>query len=124
MTATASYEKSLIDHEILRNIVHGLKGIEVSDETLAVEVINKVGSGGHFLSQEHTRSHVFKEHLISELADRRIFEIWSKEDGKNIEERANERVKQILNDYEPEPLDKKIEKELQRVVREIASQQH
>jgi len=119
LTLSVSYEKFLIDNEILRNIERAVRGIEVSDRTLAVELIQKVGPGRHYISQKHTLAHLKEEHVIPELADRKKYETWESEDRKDIKKRAREKVKRILKDHEPEPLDKDIEKRIRDIVKKI-----
>jgi trimethylamine--corrinoid protein Co-methyltransferase len=119
LTLSVSYEKFYIDNEVLTNIARASRGIEVSDDTLALETIRKVGSGGHFLGQKHTLNHMKKEHLFPELADRKKYENWVKDGGKDIQERAKEKVRQVLKEHEPEPLDRSVDKTIKNIVREI-----
>ncbi len=52
-----------------------MRGLPVNDETLALDVIDKVGPGGHYLHEDHTFDH-FKEIWYSDLFDRSVFEVW------------------------------------------------
>jgi len=98
-----SYEKILTDHEFLGMVERLAKGVEVSDETLAVDVIDKVGPGGNFLAQKHTREHHRKEHFIPALFDTRPHESWFKAGAKQIMEIAREEVKRILKNTSLHP---------------------
>jgi len=114
---TVSPAQLVIDNEIAGTILRGLSGIEVSDETLAVDMIRKVGPGGHFLSEKHTLQHI-KELYIPELADRKTRGDWRDTGSKDILQRAKEKVKKILEAYRPEPLEEEVQEELSRIVRE------
>jgi trimethylamine--corrinoid protein Co-methyltransferase len=90
------------------------KGIVVNDETLAVEIIRDVGPGGNYLSQHHTRQHMRKRWQPA-LMDRRSYDVWEqKKDGAR--DWAREKAQQILEEYHPEPLDIKLQDELQRIL--------
>ena len=116
---SVSYEKIVIDHEILGSIVRAMEGIRVDPEALAVDVIKSIGPGGHFLSHPHTLENFKKEHFIPLLADTDKYSIWEKKGRKEIKDRAKEQVKKILQAYEPKPLDKPVQEELDLFVREV-----
>jgi len=105
-----SYEQVVIDNEILQMVYRILRGIEVTDETLALDIIRNVGPlGAHFLSQEHTRKHMRTELWIPDLTDRNTWEGWERMGGKDIRERAKEKAERILQEHWPKPLSKDIE---------------
>ena len=112
----ASFEELIIDDEICRAVLKAVQGIEVNDETLAVDVINKVGSTGHFLAEKHTLKH-FKDVLFfPELSDRNSYDAWKKKGGKSMIKRAREKAEQILRDHWPTPLDKDVQKEISEII--------
>jgi trimethylamine--corrinoid protein Co-methyltransferase len=115
-----SYEKVLIDYEAIQAIARILRGIEVNEDSLATEVIAEVGPGGHYLSHKHTRHNLKKEHHIpSEIIDTLNYSLWTKKGSKDIRERAREKVKKILQQYEPEPIDEGLKKELRDFVKHV-----
>lgn len=65
-----SYEKFIMDLEIIEMIENYLKGFEINDDTLALDIINDVGIGGHFLNQEHTMKYCRKEPFLPEIGCR------------------------------------------------------
>ena len=69
-------------NENLAAISRVLKGVEISDETLALDVIDEIGPEGHFLGHEHTLKHFRKEFFFPKLLDRRDFEVVEKESIK------------------------------------------
>jgi trimethylamine--corrinoid protein Co-methyltransferase len=114
---TLQLEEIVIDAEIVKIVFRLAQGIEVNDETLALDIIRKVGSGGNFLAERHTLDHLRKEHFIPELTDRRSYEAWLKTGAKDIVERAKEKVKTILKKHRPEPLEKGAAKEIREIIK-------
>jgi len=113
------YEKILTDHELLGMIERLARGVEVSDETLAVDVIDEVGPGGNFLAQKHTREYHKKEHFIPQIFDTQPYDSWLKAGAREIREKAREEVKKILREHEPPPLDRDLERKLEEYVKEV-----
>ena len=109
---TGSLELITICDEIISMISYILKGVEVTDESLALNVIDKVGPGGQFITQEHTLRFFKKEHWMPRLLDRQTRNIWEKTGSKDLATRANERTKEILSKHQPTPLLKDIENDL------------
>jgi trimethylamine--corrinoid protein Co-methyltransferase len=91
------------------------KGIHVTDETLALDILKEVGPGGEFLSHDHTYDH-WKEWFRPTIIDRSNFESWSAAGGKNYNERLEPEVDRILEDHEPEPLDEKLIQEMKKII--------
>ena len=116
---TVSLESLVIDHEICRIIHRMLAGIAVTDETLGIDIIQKVGPGGHFLNQRHTLAHFQTEHFTPALCDRDSHEVWLEKGCPGMRERAKESVKKILKEHQPVPLDTTVERELLGVIKEV-----
>ena len=114
---TASLEELVIDDELCKAMLTSLRGVEINDETLALDVIHKMGPGGHYLAQKHTMNHFMKEQFIPELIDRSGYDEWKKNGEKNLVERAREKVKKILKEHSVSPLDKDIQKELLNITK-------
>jgi trimethylamine--corrinoid protein Co-methyltransferase len=117
---TASYEKYVIDNEIIGEVMRVLQGIEVNAETLALEITQRVGPGGNYLSEDHTCEHMRKEHFLPSVADRNDRETWGSLGNKDACQRAHEIALEILGTHQPKPLDPKkadiIRKEFQEMV--------
>jgi trimethylamine--corrinoid protein Co-methyltransferase len=109
---TASFEKLIIDAEMLQMMAEYVKPIEVSDETLALEVIAEAGAGGHFFGVEHTMSHYENAFYQPFLSDQRNFETWEEDGSVDTQTRANRIWNQMLNEYQQPPLDQAIDNEL------------
>jgi trimethylamine--corrinoid protein Co-methyltransferase len=116
---TVSLESLVIDHEICGMTNRILNGISVTDEKLGLDIIDKVGPGGHFLNQKHTLKHVEEEHYLANISDRDSYESWSGKGKPGILEKAKEAVKKILKVHEPMVLDSSIEKELLSIMRRV-----
>jgi trimethylamine--corrinoid protein Co-methyltransferase len=96
---------SILDEDIAGWIGRFLQGIEVNDETLAIDLINEVGPiPGNYLNKEHTRKWWKKEQLIPKVADREIYQVWMKTGKKDALALAKERMEEILATHKPMPL--------------------
>ncbi|HIC94651.1 MAG TPA: trimethylamine methyltransferase [Anaerolineae bacterium] len=104
-----AYEQYVLDDEILGMAMRAVRGIEVNDEALAVEVIDRVGPGGHFLAERHTIRHMRSEFFYPQVADRSSREEWEAAGALNARERARQRAKEILATHQPEPLPPEVE---------------
>lgn len=93
---TVSFEKFVIDNEILGMVMRAVEGIKVDDETLAFDLIKQVGPGGNFVTAKHTRQFMRSEHYQPLLSDRDSRENWESKGKQRTWERAAETVKQIM----------------------------
>jgi trimethylamine--corrinoid protein Co-methyltransferase len=109
---TASFEKVIIDMESLAMFTHFFQGQEISDATLALDMIAQVGPGGHHFGTPHTQDRYSSEFYTPILADRQNYETWQLNGGEDAAVRANRVWKQILAEYEAPPLDDAIRDEL------------
>jgi len=114
---TASLEELVIDDELCKSMLTSLHGVEISDETLAIDLIHKVGPGGHYLAQKHTMEHFMREQFIPELTDRGGYDEWKKGGEKSLVDRARDKVRKILKEHSVPPLDIDIQKELYTIIR-------
>ncbi len=100
------FEAMAIDSEMLGFVLRILRGIEVSDETLSVELIEEVVKGpGHFLGSDQTLELMDTEYVYPELGDRLQPSLWEELGAKDIRERARESVKEILSTHYPNYID-------------------
>ncbi|MFB0559737.1 MAG: trimethylamine methyltransferase family protein [Candidatus Lokiarchaeia archaeon] len=108
-----------MDNDILGMTARILDGIDVTDETLAIDLIEEVGPiPGHYLNREHTRLWWKKEQFVPKLAHKGSHPEWIKEGSKSIVERAKEWVEEILATHEPTPLPDDQEKEIDNILKE------
>jgi len=107
---TASYEKYVMDNEILGEVMRVLKGVTVTEETLAVDVTAEVGPGGNFLQEDHTFDHMREEHFVPKIADRKPREKWEETGKKDTFTRCHEIVLEVLETHKAEPVDEEVVK--------------
>jgi len=113
---TFSFAQLMIDNEIAGMVKRVVQGIKVSDETLAVELIKKVGAGKDFLAQKHTRAYMGPEQSKVKLIDRRMRGAWMKRGGNDMAERAREEAQDLLKSYKPAPLPQEVLSTLRSIV--------
>lgn len=112
-TYTTLYPEAIIlDDELYQRARYALMNMEVSPETLAVDVIAKVGPGGHFLSQKHTRKYM-RQSLKRALAQ----QLDAESKYRDPLEVAREKVSWILQNHHPEPLEGPVKAELSRILK-------
>ena len=107
----------IMQDELIGYIERIMRGIDVSDETLAVDVIASVVSDGRtFLSEEHTVRHFRKELWFPRLLDRQFWQAWHDSDAKDMMQRCIEK-KEMLMRHQPEPLSGEIERDISKILR-------
>jgi trimethylamine--corrinoid protein Co-methyltransferase len=112
----ASFEKMVLDAELLQMMAEFLRPIEVDDDTLAFEAIQEVGAGGHFFGTAHTLARYETAFYAPMISDWRNFESWQEAGSPDATRHANRVYKQILNEYQPPVLEPPIREELEAFV--------
>jgi trimethylamine---corrinoid protein Co-methyltransferase len=102
---TASFEKLILDAELLQQMAEVLTPIVVNDDELGLEAIAEVGPGGHFFGTAHTLARFETAFYQPMLSDWRNFETWQEDGERTATQRANRIWKQLLAEYVPPPLD-------------------
>jgi trimethylamine---corrinoid protein Co-methyltransferase len=105
---TASYEKLIIDAEILQMIAEVLQPLEVTDASLGFDAIAEAGPGGHFFGTAHTLERYETAFYTPLVSDWRNFETWQADGARTATERANGLWKRLLAEAVPPPLDPEI----------------
>jgi trimethylamine--corrinoid protein Co-methyltransferase len=120
-----SAEMLVMGDEIVGMVRRFLRGVEVNAETLAREVIEKVGPGGNFLQEDHTVNHFRPEHWIPGLMDRQAREVWEATGAKTMGDRIRDKIRHILESHKAPSLSDAVLQELERLrkegVQELAS---
>ncbi len=114
-----SFEKLIIDNEIIGNLKRIDQGVTVNEETLAYEVIEEVGPGGVFLTHDHTVENFRDEFYMPTLSDRKPYEQWVDNGALPIEKVANAKWKKILADYEEPALPADVDADLRRYMENL-----
>ncbi len=99
-----SLEDVIIDHEYARMIAHGMKGIEVTPDTMALDLIRQKGPGGNFLSEEHTFDHFKDEFFLSDIFVHKDPAEGAIDERNGMRGIALQKARQILTTHQPSPL--------------------
>ena len=113
---TASYEKLVLDVEMLQMMIEFLKPIVVDEQELGFEAIRGVPTGGHFFGEPHTLhryEHAFYRPLVSNWQN---YENWQLGGGRDATQRATGIWKQALDDYSQPPMDAAVSESLDAYV--------
>ncbi len=110
-------EQLVIDDEMSRIIGRMAKGIEVDDDTLALDVITKVGIGKDYLGNRHTMDHFRTEFFTPVVSDRSSYDTWTAKGSKTLLTRAGDDVKRIFREHTVEPVRSEVGEVAQRLVR-------
>ncbi|MDJ0794326.1 MAG: trimethylamine methyltransferase family protein [Woeseiaceae bacterium] len=109
---TASFEKLIIDAEMLQMLAETLRPIDLSDDELALDAIRDVGPGGHHFGTAHTLERYESAFYAPVISSRENFERWQEAGSRDAAQRANATWKQLLKDYEQPALDPGIDEAL------------
>ncbi len=119
---TGSYGMLLLSDDVIGQIKRFLRGVEVSNETLAVEVLDRVGPGGNFLTDQHTLNH-FKDSIYNpNYFDRQTFSQWVKQGKKALGQVLNEKARWILENHEPKPLPEGVKQKINTIIQKAEEQ--
>ena len=117
---TFSLEKLVIDNDICGMILRAQRGIEFNEETMAVDLIEKLGPGGVYLETDLTMKYFKSEpYMPSRVIDRQDRKNWEEDGSRTIFERAGEKVKEIKENHLPTPLEKERESKLNEAVKAV-----
>lgn len=106
----------VIGDEVIGQVRHMIKGIDVNKETLAVDLIEKVGPGGNYIVEEHTFENFKTSWWFPTLFNRRRYDFWLAEGEPDLAELARKKLKGILDNHQPERLSKKVAEKIHRLV--------
>ncbi len=120
---TVAYEQYVIDNDINGVVMRMLRGIEVSDESLSLDVIDQVCKGpGHFLGHGQTLALMNSEYLYPRLMNRESRDDWEAGGGRDLREAARERARQVLAEHWPAVIPPELDAELRRRFRILLPQ--
>ena len=111
-----SYEKLVIDAEIIGMAKRLIAGINGGRKPIALDLMRELGHHAEYLSHPHTLKNFRKEQYIpSGVIDRGSLDGWERKGSKTTWERAQDRVNELLNTYQPSPLSDDVKKELRKI---------
>jgi trimethylamine--corrinoid protein Co-methyltransferase len=116
---TVSFAMVVFTDELVGMTDHLMRGIEVSEDTLLLDEIHRVGPGGHFMNTKETVKR-FREYWFPSLLNRSTRDRWLKDGGTTLEERLNARVTEILAGHQPRPLDPGKKKKILQILAQAA----
>lgn len=93
-----------------------LRGIEVNPQTIMLELIEKVGPGGQFLTEPASAGLCRQEIWVPRLMDRNAYPIWEQKGQLNTEQRVQQRLAQILSSHQPPPLAPAVQERIQVIL--------
>ena len=114
----ASFEKFIIDIDMLQMMRETLQPLQVDESTLAMDAIVEAGHGGHFFGTAHTMANyttAFYEPLVSDWSN---FETWTENGEQTAYQRANRIYRETLQNFEEPPMDATVRQSLEQYTRE------
>jgi trimethylamine--corrinoid protein Co-methyltransferase len=108
-----------IDEELVGFTLKALEGIPVDDDRLSVDAIKRVGFGGNFMTDDTTLKYLRTDYYEPKILNRQSREEWVKAGSKDINARAKERIKKLMKEHQPEPLDRNVQKKLRALVKSM-----
>lgn len=104
---TCSYEMIVLTDELIALADNMMKGIVISDKTIMLDEIDRVGPGGHFLNTQATLDH-FRDFWYPGLMDRSLRHTWLENGGTTLENRLGQKVREIIQNHRPPELEKAV----------------
>jgi trimethylamine--corrinoid protein Co-methyltransferase len=118
MGMVCSAEMLVMGDEVIGMAKRFIQGIAVNAETLARDVIEQVGPGGHYLQEKHTVRHLRNELWMPRLLTRQHRELWQQGGAKDLGQRVGERTRELAEGHQVPPLPDKTLAALERMKRE------
>lgn len=109
---SASFEKFIIDVEIMQMMAQFMEPLVIDDATLGLDAIREVGPGGHFFAAQHTLERYETAFYAPILSDWRNYETWQDAGSLDATTRAHQIYKKVLADFQPPPMDSAVAEEL------------
>jgi trimethylamine---corrinoid protein Co-methyltransferase len=107
---SVALESFVIDNDMLGSVMRGIRGLEVSEETLAFDAIRNVVHGdGHFLGQPDTLARMKTDFVYPAVGDRRPPTAWEEDGARDVRARARDRVREILSTHYPAHVDEAVD---------------
>ena len=114
----SSFEKFVLDADQLGVLHHLARGVETDENGQAMDAIREVGPGGHYLGCAHTQANFQSAFWRTNVLDYKPFETWAEEGSRDAMALANEKMKQMLANYQQPAMDPAIHDALTAYVTE------
>lgn len=115
--STSSVGQLVMCDEIIGFVKRMIRGVEINDVTLALDVIKRVGPAGHFVTDDHTFQNFKRELWKPQLLDKDQYQVWVNKGKSTCGERAIERAKYIIENHVSETLPEKIKAKIDNLVK-------
>lgn len=112
---TWSHEQLVIDNDIVTMVKRAIQGIDVTDDTMAVDIVKQAHKIKDFLHQKHTIQFM-RGQSRPKLIDRTTRGTWEAKGSKDLTQRAREEARRIIKTHQPEPLSDDVKKTLREIV--------
>jgi len=114
---TVSYEQLIVDHEIATFVYRYLEGITVNEDSIAKEVIKKVGQHKDYLMQPHTLKYLRSgEHAPYKVSNRSVYDIWKNSGKPSITDNARKVAEEIIREHKPKSLPEGKQEKLKNII--------
>jgi len=114
--STGSLQQLVLMDEVIGMVKHLLEGIDVTEKSMATDVIDRVGPRGQYLTDEHTFQHFKSEFWFPTLMDRSSWDKWSQKGSKPCGQRVQEKLDHILDTHEVNPLVNEVREEINAIL--------
>jgi trimethylamine--corrinoid protein Co-methyltransferase len=111
----------MLDDELCGAALRLARGIEVNDDTLALDLIHRIGSAGHYMAETHTVNHYRKEHFIPKILPREPYDAWEKAGSHSALDHARQRARQVIQNHQPRTLHAATEQALDAYRQQVAA---
>ncbi|TWH45117.1 trimethylamine methyltransferase family protein [Sporomusa sp. KB1] len=107
------------ENDMFKTIQFILKGIPVNKESLALELIQRIGPKGEYLSHEHTLKNMRSCQVWPDLFDREPTSVWEAAGSKTLDTKGREKAAELINNENPAPLPKNVQKRLADIINDV-----
>jgi trimethylamine--corrinoid protein Co-methyltransferase len=114
---TGSLESIIMSADAIRWVKKFLRGIDFSEESLALSVIEEIGPAGQFLGHQHTLKHLRENMWLPLAFDHDVYDTWSDKGSKDYTTRARELAKELIASHQPEPMTPEMDAKLQELLK-------
>jgi trimethylamine--corrinoid protein Co-methyltransferase len=109
---TASFEKTVLDVDLLQMVAEFLDPLTIDGNTLALDAMREVGPGGHYFGAQHTQARYRNAFYAPLLSDWRNFQSWAEAGSPGVMDKATRLWKEALSQYQEPPIDQGVRDEL------------
>ena len=120
--STSCFEQVVTMDEVAGEVRFILDGIRIDQDTLAMEVIDGIGPGGEYVTSQHTLQHFRDGWFPTLVGDRNTHEAWVAKGKKTLGDRANEKVREILENHVPKPLPDAVKAQVEAIIDRAAKE--